>query len=301
VTANQIVAPDGTLTAASVVYPAVSAAGSYSELGQNIVTTGPSQFSAWLRGNIGGERLYLMSTADAVTWYRTSCTLTTTWQRFIMNLSAVAGGYFCEIGTDLRDAGQTGTVAQTVYVWGAQIEQGAFPTSYIPTTGAAVTRAQDVCFIPPANMTPWFASPGGSWMAEFIVLISTPSNARVIGEPTAGGGGVGPIFVDTTSNFHVAQYDQSIALASVNTTTAGVVVKAASTWALGQAKICLNAGSVGTSAGMTNGYGNLASFGTKFLQVATAAGIGDNMTGYIRRVRYWPRVLSNFEMQQVTK
>jgi hypothetical protein len=52
--------------------------------------------------------------------------------------------------------------------YGSQFESGAFATSYIPTTGAAVTRAADVASITGSNFSSWYRQDEGTVFAEFV-------------------------------------------------------------------------------------------------------------------------------------
>lgn len=298
VTANQATAPDGTLTAARIVYPAVSAASAYSMVYQLFATNAaPYALSIWLRGSVGGEQLYLYTEGGGPFYSAPRMTLTTQWQRytFVSPALTAAGSWYLMLGTDLRDGAQTSTVGSTVFAWGGQVEQGTFATSYIPTTSAAVTRAIDTCVILPANMG-WFVSPGGSWMAEFIPFNITGLNGRILGAIVPGGGGITTLFANPS--LLLAQYDGAAAVASATSMTANAVSKGASTWAAGTGKLCLNAGAVASGA-MATGFAGLATTGIGIFTVANA-GLSDNGQGYIRRVRYWPRVLSDAEMQSVT-
>jgi len=236
--------------------------------------------------------IYISSTSDLVNYNRTACALTTSWQRFTVTSASgpVSVTYFI-IGNDRRDAGQAATPAQTVYVWGGQVEQGAFSTSYIPTTSVSVTRAADVAVMP-TNVS-WFAPPGGSWLAEFIPFNVLNANARIIGQSVTGG--ASPLFVGTTGT--LSQYDDGGIMATVNTMSANTISKGVASFASGSGKACLNAGAVAVGA-MPNGYSNLAVYG--FTLFTSAAGGVERLSGYIRRVTYWNRALSDTEMQQVT-
>ena len=190
------------------------------------------------------------------------------------------------------------TLTVTGSVLNAQTEAGSFPTSYIPTTAAAVTRAYDSCYIASANMSPWFVSPGGSWMAEFIqsvVRTVTNTSPRIVGIHSAAG--TTPLWVTGATNV-LGTYDGS-QTQSVNSIVAGAISKGASNWAPSNGRLCLNGGAVAATATMATGFGALATAGIGILG-GNPGTLNESMTGYVRAVRYWPRVLSDAELQQVT-
>jgi len=68
------------------------------------------------------------------------------------------------------------TVSGTVT--NAQLEAGAFPTSYIATTGATATRAADVASITGANFSSWYRQDEGTLLLNARDSVVFPSSVR---------------------------------------------------------------------------------------------------------------------------
>ena len=217
-------------------------------------------------------------------------------QRMVYSVTLTGGGTVGAVYSRITWNVSNGVAIDATFRVGApQMEQGASAASFIPTTTVAVTRAIDSCAIAPANMGFFTGSPGGSWFAEFNFLASAPSNSRIIGRPDTAGG-VSPLLLTAT---RTGSQNDGVSVATANAGTANAVTKGASAWAAGQAKVCLNGGVVASSAALATGYGVFATSGVRFLSVGAALS-GDNTSGWLRRAVYWPRVLTDAEMQQVT-
>lgn len=92
-------------------------------------------------------------------WYRISVT-----GDIGTNTAAITTLYLCNTSNSISYAGD-GTSG--IYLWGAQLEAGAFPTSYIPTTGSTATRSADRASITGTNFSSWYNQTEGSVVTAF--------------------------------------------------------------------------------------------------------------------------------------
>jgi len=94
-------------------------------------------FSCWMRW-ISGPQFFYVDVNDAVGLPVAPQWVLGKWVRCAVTFTATAAHTFIDFPSN------TSTAGPIVDIWGAQLEQGSFPTSYIPTTTASATRAADV-------------------------------------------------------------------------------------------------------------------------------------------------------------
>ena len=297
VTSNQSVAPSGVMTADKIELPAVNSAG-FSSIVYQVPTQAFSTshtFSCYLRGEVGGEKVWLQWT-DNITRARTLCTLTTSWQRFSLSYTTSASGaQYATIGVDLRDPSQTATPAQTFYAWGAQLEAGATPSTYIPTTTAAVTRSADVASITGTNFSSWYRQDEGT---VFAAGVSNGANGAGLFTLEDGSAaeysrmGVGFSLL----NFVVSKASGSqVDVYSTGTSFVfGSPFRGVAAYGLNNVGLSLNGGSaqVDTAADMPSAA-NVLRIG--FGKYATYT------NGPIKRLTFWPQRLANSTLQTLTQ
>jgi hypothetical protein len=87
-------------------------------------------------------------------WYRCIAT--------ILPTSSGTGNVFITLILSGVTSNYTGDGTSGIYIWGAQLEQGSFPTSYIPTSASTVTRTADNASITGSNFSDFYNSEQGT-------------------------------------------------------------------------------------------------------------------------------------------
>jgi len=192
ITANAIVAPDGTLTGDRFVED--TATGEHSFGKSNAFTSG-TVYTQSIYVKAAGRTLVRVGAGNVATW-GASVIVDLTTGAITNNTAGTAavqnagnGWYRISItGTALATAStsvavrlvSTGTTTSYtgdgfsgVFLWGAQLEAGATPSSYIPTVASQVTRAADAPSMTGANFSSWFSQGEGTLYAEARLASTT--------------------------------------------------------------------------------------------------------------------------------
>jgi len=186
-----------------------------------------------------------------------------------------------------------------LFLWGAQLEAGAFPTSYIPTTATAVTRSADVASITGDNFSRWYRADEGSLFADWL---STGSNQFATVYNFNAGASNGNLIEAYRNNSEITiaarTRDSSFSSNVISNTSGGWLnVRHKLSHGVKQNAMasCLNGNTVGTLA-----LANMPSPTQLFLGTSQTLGAANYLNGTIRRLTYFPQRLPNSTLQNIT-
>ena len=186
--------------------------------------------------------------------------------------------------------GGDGNTTQGIYIWGAQVEAGAFPTSYIPTSGSTETRAADEASITGTNFSSWYNQSEGTF------LVSHDPTGKTGAPRLLGGGSVQNAWIEifTSNNYNALRSNTRYNFLDSPDFVSGVPHNVA--FAYGT-----TAGSSVDGQNYTVQGWNVTDFPESKLNIGRKEGGGEDVSGTISRLTYYPKRLPDIELQQLTK
>ena len=216
--------------------------------------------------------------------------------RYSMTMTNTGGNNVVQIG--ILPAASNSTLGALnsnavggVGVWGHQLEQASFATSYIPTTTASVTRAKDVCKTTDVS---WFNETQGTLVIEadhysvdnfspdHIVTINDGGSSNEISIQGGGGALLESLLIK------VAGADEA-KIEPSQTLSDNTLFKAAGAYAENDVAGCVNAGVVTTDTLVTLPSG----ITTMDIGGGGISTPGRVWNGHIKRIKYYNQRMSN--------
>ena len=254
----------------------------------------PNLYYTWFNlstGVVGTNAAGNTATITAVGngWYRCSVTRTV----------ASTGAQYIQTGPANGDnnSAYAGDPTKGLLVYGAQVEIGSFPTSYIPTVASSVTRSADVCQITGSAFTNlWNASEGSlaveydqsqyaAGSSNFPVAASSSGTAFVAITSYLFGG-----LPNTLLQVYNGTAQAEIPFAMV---ASGTSFKFSSAYKANDFAATQNGSAVGTDLS-----GSVPSVNQ--MSIGYFSGFGQYINGHIARLRYYNTRLTNSQLQGLT-
>ena len=307
--ATPVTAPDGTSTARVLNDTSASTPGyAFQGVAMTTGTTytmsvyvkkGTSNFFAITSFTQSGRAVFNLNTyaVDSVTGIVSSATITSVgggWYRCTATMTATATASN-NVGYGDFEVAPTGDLMS---LWGAQLEAGAFATSYIPTVASTVTRSADAAAMLGANFSSWYNQTQGTFVVEADSTVPTTY--------TGVGCAVSANNSADTSLVRILQYlgrwggnaqDLSVVQANLlQTASYSVNTPAKSAFAYRVNDFAFSASGV---APITDTSGTVPVVERVSIGSGTVAG-GGSLNGHIRSISYYPTRLSNAQLQALT-
>jgi hypothetical protein len=318
ITANTIVAPDGTLTGDKLVE---NTANANHEVVSSVTITSSTTytFSIYAKAaertviEVAGlglaaqgftPRFNLLTGAVTSAPSGSSMTLVGNgWWRCIVVVTAsnTNAPIYRLFDTVTNTPTYTGDGYSGIYIWGADLEVGAFPTSYVKTEAAQVTRSADVAVMTGTNFSSWYRADEGTFYLDADMYEVQSTFFRYLLSVNTGSGVtddlIGFIAPSNGNNVRGSVAAGGVSQAGLQTAiTFNSMFKGGFAYKTNDFAASFNGGTplTDTSGIVTAGVNRI------YIAGASDNGGGVNSSTHIRKVAYYPARLPNATLQAIT-
>ena len=304
ITPNTLKSPDGSINASTLSVTSATGGEEYLRIQSNNANEATCSFYV----KKGNWRYITIRSVNASVFDFDTEAFTFTGTNEIVSFDKLQNGWYrlkassptriyCSIGFATNATtpyGGSGVNGSNMYIWGAQLEQQSYATSYIPTSGASATRNQELC----TNATPVINSEEGTLYAEIsalsddltnrlITISNGTTNNRLIIQYNSQSNNISCNMVVGGSARGVISYTTAIGLISLNK----IAVRYSSTnfdlYVNGVLRDSVGAGSVMVANTMNE------------LQFANYNGTLP-FFGNTKGLKYYPKALADVQLQDLT-
>jgi uncharacterized protein with GYD domain len=198
-----------------------------------------------------------------------------------------------ESPTQARLVNFAGNGSDGIYLWGAMVEAGSYPTSYIPTYGASVTRSVDTCSNLSASSI--LNDTEGTLFMEIQGNLDSASRALTLGDGTSLNRV--QIFYQSDTNITtnvisggVSQVDLAVFTKAIDQTQN---IKVIIRYASNNAKMFVNGEQIASDTSVTTPVG------LDVIRFDNGTGTSP-FAGDVKQLLYFPTALTDAECEQLT-